>query len=182
MSTGDDRQLPFPALTPASTLSCAGNKKSKQFKLPRKLLDGCNGVGHSTVPRKLRSAIKKQSRESLSPTLTDPQKLLNRATDSEESLKGHDLKRSRLTQRQEYICGLITKDEEEVVESWYALARMFPDDNNVSGSLDQLKNVRLAASSSALKEQDSGALAPTVKGLALWPELSNGASSHGSSK
>ncbi|CAN1163337.1 hypothetical protein LINPERPRIM_LOCUS32606 [Linum perenne] len=165
MSATDDKQLPSPALTPVSTLNCTGNKKNKRFKLPRKLLDGCNGVGHSTVPRKLRSAMKKRSRESLSPPLTDPQKLLNPATDSEESQKGHDIKRPRLAQKQENICGLITKDEEEVAETLYALAGMFPDGNNdnMSGNPDQLKNVHSDASPSVWKEDDSDVVAPKIK-------------------
>ncbi|CAL1383975.1 unnamed protein product [Linum trigynum] len=137
------QQLPSSSSSPAS-----GNSiHSKRLKLPRKLLDGCNGVGHVAVPRKLRSAMKKRSRESVSPPLSDSQKL-NRATCGvEESRKGNGFKRSRL----DLDNGPITKDEEEVAEALYALAGMFPD-NTLTDNKSKLQNDPPDENTTALKD------------------------------
>ncbi|KAL8524067.1 hypothetical protein ACS0TY_013874 [Phlomoides rotata] len=68
------------------------------------LLDGCGAVNHASVPKKLRSAIKKRGRESI--TITFPIPIPK---------KKHHIK---LNTRK----GHITKDEEEVAETLYALA------------------------------------------------------------
>ncbi|CAI0435271.1 unnamed protein product [Linum tenue] len=141
----DEQPQQFPS---SSSSPASGNSiHSKRFKLPRKLLDGCNGVGHVTVPRKLRSAMKKRSRESVSPPLSDSQKL-NRATCGDgESRKGNGFKRSRL----DLDNGPITKDEEEVAEALYALAGMFPD-NTLTDSKSKLQNDPPDENTTALKD------------------------------
>ncbi|KAG6390672.1 hypothetical protein SASPL_148411 [Salvia splendens] len=109
---GDDESLP-------STSNC---------KLSTMILDGCGAVNHASIPRKLRSAIKKRSRESVtSPLLT--------------SRKQHDVsttvyrkdgaKKSKLSKKKRHI----TKDEKEVAEALYALAGMF----TIANKADQHK-------------------------------------------
>ncbi|XP_050233164.1 uncharacterized protein LOC126681652 isoform X2 [Mercurialis annua] len=116
-----------------TTASCSA--VTKRFKLPRKYFDDCNGVvDRVSVPRKLRSAMKKRNRESISPPFPDSKKL-NYSNGGAESSKRAGLKKSKLNLKQEgpnwsikqSVTGPITKDEEEVVETLYALAGMFPD-------------------------------------------------------
>ncbi|KAJ6336799.1 hypothetical protein OIU76_006635 [Salix suchowensis] len=112
---------------PSGSIGTA-SKSNKRFKLPRKLIDDCNGV----VPRKLRSAMKKRNRESLSPPFPDSKKL-SHTHGGVESLKRDGLKKSGLNVTQprpdwsskQSFSGPITKDEEEVVETLYSLAGMF---------------------------------------------------------
>ncbi|KAL0369141.1 UNVERIFIED_CONTAM: hypothetical protein Scaly_1133000 [Sesamum calycinum] len=94
----------------------------KKNKLPRKLLDDCGVVNHAPVPRRLRSAIKKRSRESITPPLPISRKQLH-MSNGVEILRVDGTKKSRLNMKQ----GQITKDEEEVAETLYSLADMFSD-------------------------------------------------------
>ncbi|KAK3231791.1 hypothetical protein Dsin_003672 [Dipteronia sinensis] len=129
-----DREIEFPSQS-LSSMCTTG----KRFKLPKKqFFDDCNGVDHASVPRKLRSAMKKRSRESLSPPLPDSKKLNHTISLRVESpLKKDGLKKSKLSMKQgssdwstNHAAGPITKDEEEVVETLYALAGMFPDNDS----------------------------------------------------
>ncbi|CBI19860.3 unnamed protein product, partial [Vitis vinifera] len=123
----EEQQLRSQAPSPGS---------SKRFKLPKKFFDDCNGVDHSSVPRKLRSAMKKRSRESVSPPLPEPKKLNNGINGVDTPPKG-GVKKSKLNlkhggsdwSQKQPISGPITKEEEEAVESLYALAGMFPDND-----------------------------------------------------
>lgn len=106
---------------------------SKRIKLPRKFFDDCQKVDHASVPRKLRSAIRKRSRESVSLRFPEVRKL-NHSANGIELVKKDGIKKSKLKQHEESdgSPGLtsvmpITKDEEEVVETLYALAGMFSD-------------------------------------------------------
>ncbi|GAV63616.1 hypothetical protein CFOL_v3_07134 [Cephalotus follicularis] len=132
---------------PAQTMSNAGI--SKRFKLPKKFFDDQNGVDHASVPRKLRSAMKKRNRQSVSPPFPDIKKL-NQTIFRVESPKKDGVKKPKLNIKQggldwslkQNVCGLITKDEEEVVETLYALAGMFPDNditfkNKLDDSLEE---------------------------------------------
>ncbi|KAL0366034.1 UNVERIFIED_CONTAM: hypothetical protein Sradi_3493500 [Sesamum radiatum] len=94
----------------------------KKNKLPRKLLDDSGAVNHAPVPRRLRSAIKKRSRESVTPPLPISRKQLH-MSNGVEILRVDGAKKSRLNMKQ----GQITKDEEEVAETLYSLADMFSD-------------------------------------------------------
>ncbi|KAL0432350.1 UNVERIFIED_CONTAM: hypothetical protein Slati_2569300 [Sesamum latifolium] len=94
----------------------------KKNKLPRKLLDDCGAVNHAPVPRRMRSAIKKRSRESITPPLPISRKQLH-MSNGVEILRVDGAKKSRLNMKQ----GQITKDEEEVAETLYSLADMFSD-------------------------------------------------------
>ncbi|KAL0360553.1 UNVERIFIED_CONTAM: hypothetical protein Sradi_3739800 [Sesamum radiatum] len=94
----------------------------KKYKLPRTLLEGCGAVDHASVPRKLRSAIKKRGCESVTPPLPISKKQYN-VSNGVEKLRKHGAKKSKMNMKQ----GHITKDEEEVAETLYALAGMFSD-------------------------------------------------------
>ncbi|KAK4429373.1 hypothetical protein Salat_1237700 [Sesamum alatum] len=95
---------------------------SKKYKLPRTLLEGCGAVDHASVPRKLRSAIKKRGRESVTPPLPISKKQYN-VSNGVERLRKDGAKKSKMNMKQVHI----TKDEEEVAETLYALAGMFSD-------------------------------------------------------
>ncbi|KAI5590056.1 hypothetical protein POPTR_005G238800v4 [Populus trichocarpa] len=145
-----------------STFIGVVSTSNKRFKLPRKFLDDCDGVDHATVPRKLRSAMKKRNRESISPHVPDSKKL-NHPNSGVESSKRDGLKKSRLNvkqpspdwSREQSVRGPITKDEEEVVETLYSLAGMFTDNEEPKNDC-KLDNTSLDASPSTLQE-------PTVK-------------------
>ncbi|KAL0391895.1 UNVERIFIED_CONTAM: hypothetical protein Sradi_2412300 [Sesamum radiatum] len=79
-------------------------------------------LNHAPVPRRLRSAIKKRSRESITPPLPISRKQLH-MSNGVEILRVDGTKKSRLNMKQ----GQITKDEEEVAETLYSLADMFSD-------------------------------------------------------
>ncbi|XP_057973141.1 uncharacterized protein LOC131161411 [Malania oleifera] len=125
--SGGEDDLPSKAPSP----SIGGS--SKKFKIPKKFFDDCSSVDHPSVPRKLRSAMKKRNRESVSAPLPDFNK-------SDHTING--VKKSKLNMNQEdldqqprrAISGPITKDEEEVVETLYALAGMFPDNDTTDKS------------------------------------------------
>ncbi|PON93885.1 hypothetical protein TorRG33x02_102750 [Trema orientale] len=110
---------------------------SKRFKLSEMFSDDCNGVGHASVPRKLRSAIKNRGRDSISPPLPDSNKL-NHTIAGIHSPKMSAMKKSKSNMKQRGYClcpkrsvsGPITKDEEEVAETLYALAGMFSNKNS----------------------------------------------------
>ncbi|XP_061355831.1 uncharacterized protein LOC133300326 isoform X2 [Gastrolobium bilobum] len=114
------------ALDPSSTIIAS----NKRFQIPKNnFLNDCNGVHHASVPRKLRSAMKKRSRESI---LLDSEKVNHKMNGIESPEKG-SVKKSKKQgigadwSPREGVSGPITKDEEEVVETLYALAGMFPN-------------------------------------------------------
>ncbi|KAI9398927.1 hypothetical protein POPTR_002G022800v4 [Populus trichocarpa] len=140
---------------PSATIGTASTS-NKRFKLPRKqLIDDCNGV----VPRKLRSAMKKRNRESVSPPFPDSKKL-SHSHGGVESLKRDGLKKLGLKVTQpgpdwsskQSVCGPITKDEEEVVETLYSLAGMFTNNEEPKNDC-KLGNASLDASRSTLQER-----------------------------
>ncbi|BBG94824.1 hypothetical protein Prudu_003201 [Prunus dulcis] len=122
---------------------------SKRFKLPKKFFDDCNGVDHASVPRKLRSAMKKRNRESASPSIPNSKKL-NHAMSGIESPKRDGKQGGSDRSLRETVSGDITKDEEEVVETLYALAGLFP--NNDANDNSKLDTESLDANPSALPE------------------------------
>ncbi|KAJ8772634.1 hypothetical protein K2173_027811 [Erythroxylum novogranatense] len=151
----------------------------KRFKLSSKLLDECNGVDHSSVPRKLRSATKTRNRESISPPFPDPKKRNQSAGGLESPNKRDGVKKlkSKLNMKQgvlvwsteESVCGPITKDEEEVVETLYALAGMFLD--NRPNSKKELENASLDELPSALPEASE--TTPTLEDKDLKSDSGN---------
>ncbi|XP_043711463.1 uncharacterized protein LOC122660289 isoform X2 [Telopea speciosissima] len=109
---------------------------NKRTKFPKKSFDECNGVDPAAVPRKLRSAMNKRTRESMSPPSPAAKKLHKTSLDRIETPQINGVKKMKPGMKQvggsvgslkQPISGPITKDEEEVVETLYALARMVPD-------------------------------------------------------
>ncbi|GMP31531.1 hypothetical protein CsSME_00005703 [Camellia sinensis var. sinensis] len=152
---------------------------SKRFRFPQKVFHECNTVDHASIPRKLRlrnysftfTTMKKRNLESISPPFPD-KKETNHGTNGVE-LPG--IKKSRLNVVQpEDLDGSpsrpITKDEEEVVETLYALANMFPNNNKngLDGELGKPKSWHLPEGESSRpacegsaapeKEEDSKSL------------------------
>ncbi|GAU24983.1 hypothetical protein TSUD_312180, partial [Trifolium subterraneum] len=109
-----------------------------------KVFNECNGVHHSSVPRKIRSAMKKRGRESI---LTDSEKL-NHKFNGIESLHKDSIKKKS---KKQVVLGPITKDEQEVAETLYALAGMFA----ISGSNEEneLDSESLPKNSSVSQDQ-----------------------------
>ncbi|XP_021682680.2 uncharacterized protein LOC110666483 isoform X2 [Hevea brasiliensis] len=149
-----DREQAFPSQAPSSVRSSG---TIKRFNLPRKqFFDDCNGGDHISVPRKLRSAMKKRNRESLSTPFPNSKKL-NHSTSGVKSPKRVGIKKPKQNLKQgapnyslkQNVGGPITKDEEEVVETLYALAGMFP---NLDPDRNKLDSASLEASSFALPE------------------------------
>ncbi|KAF5740856.1 hypothetical protein HS088_TW11G00936 [Tripterygium wilfordii] len=147
----------------------------KRFKLPKKFFDDCNEVNNSPVPRKLRSAMKKRDRESVSPPLLDS-KNLNKVIGEAESPKKDGAKKSKLNMKKRDAdwshkkvgCGPITKDEEEVVETLYSLAGMFHDND----STDQDKLDGEEANPPALPEAGEGPTLAKEDSVAVKEDLS----------
>ncbi|KAF8377828.1 hypothetical protein HHK36_031213 [Tetracentron sinense] len=115
---------------------------SKRFKLHGKPFDDCKSVDPAAVPRKLRSAMNKRNHESISPPLPYAKKLQHtsngikspRVTGVKKSKQNMKQRSSNPSQGQA-VSGPITKDEEEVVETLYALARMFPNNSEPAESV-----------------------------------------------
>ncbi|KAJ4964666.1 hypothetical protein NE237_016515 [Protea cynaroides] len=133
------RQLQPP---PPPTTGC-----TKRTKFPSKPFDECNGVDPAAVPRKLRSAMIKRSCESMSPPLPPAKKL--RDTSNSNGIDTPEISGVKKVKQgmnqvgcsdgslKQPVSGTITKDEEEVVETLYALARLVPDNpvrHQVDGS------------------------------------------------
>ncbi|KAK9946940.1 hypothetical protein M0R45_012379 [Rubus argutus] len=133
---------------------------SKRLKLPTKFLDACNGAHQASVPRKLRSAVKKRHRESTSP-LINSRKLMS----GTESLNGDGLKNPYSKQGspdrspKEALSGSITKEEEEVVETLYALAGLVFPNNEANGN-SKRGSESLDANASALPESKNSPTPP----------------------
>ncbi|QCE16686.1 uncharacterized protein LOC114195913 isoform X2 [Vigna unguiculata] len=113
-------------------------KPTKKFKFPRKFTKVGNGVDHASVPRKIRSAVKKRGRESIS---GDSEKVNHKMdgmkSPQKDGIKKSKKQRSPCWSTRQVLPGPITKDEEEVAETLYALAGMLPDnDSNTKSEPD----------------------------------------------
>ncbi|XP_047174974.1 uncharacterized protein LOC124842516 isoform X2 [Vigna umbellata] len=151
---------------------------TKRFKLHRNFFNDCNGA---SVPRKLRSATKKRGRESM---LLDSEKAKNKV-DGIESLKKDSVKKSKKQgiRRQwtprEVVSGPITKDEEEVAETLYALAGMFPD-NGSNHNNKELEGESLPDNSSVLQNlEDNASAALALEDSIIASATIQGASAYG---
>ncbi|KAH1095711.1 hypothetical protein GYH30_040812 [Glycine max] len=128
---------------------------TKRFKLHKNFLNDSNVT---SVPRKLRSATKKRGRESM---LLDSEKVKHKM-DGIESLKKDSVKKSKKQgmwrdwSPREGASGAITKDEEEVAETLYALAGMFPHNASNHNSTD-LDGKSLPDNSSVLQDLEDNA-------------------------
>ncbi|XP_077231174.1 uncharacterized protein LOC143864181 isoform X2 [Tasmannia lanceolata] len=101
------------------------NGSNRRFKLHGKALDDCNGVDRAAVPRKLRSAMSKRNCESISPPWPDAKHHCASNGKSKQSMK------EGILDRFPKKVVAITKDEEEVAETLFALATMCPYDKPV---------------------------------------------------
>ncbi|KAK7351754.1 hypothetical protein VNO77_11425 [Canavalia gladiata] len=144
---------------------------TNKVKLPTKFLDNCNGVDHhASVPRKIRSAMKKRSRESI---LSDSEKVNHKMNGMESPPK--DGKKKSKKRRSQYgltrhvLPGPITKDEEEVVETLYALAGMFP--YNGSNARSEPDGESLPENSTVLEDQEESQSADaTIEASGATPD------------
>ncbi|KAK8642360.1 hypothetical protein V6N13_011707 [Hibiscus sabdariffa] len=152
------------------------NSATNIFKIPKKFFYDCNVVNHASVPRKLRSAMKKRSQESVSLPLPDSKKT-NHTRGGVEVHRKDDLKKQKLNLKQgesdwsskSTVSGSITKDEEEVVETLYALAGMFPegdsmDKNKMNGETIQVKPSAPPETVTAteVKKEDTNTVPPST--------------------
>ncbi|XP_051124483.1 uncharacterized protein LOC127246894 isoform X2 [Andrographis paniculata] len=96
-----------------------GTSNGKKCKLPRTLADNRDAVYHASVPRKLRS-VKKRDTKSVTPNLPISRKQRHESNGF-QSLRNNGGKRSKSNMKKVNI----TKDEEEVAEALYTLADMF---------------------------------------------------------
>ncbi|KAK8623285.1 hypothetical protein V6N13_118173 [Hibiscus sabdariffa] len=134
--SSDNRENQCPSHSQHSSLMTKST--TKRFKIPRKISDECNGVDHASVPRKLRSAMKKRCQEAISPHSPDSKKPKG-SLGGVKSHRKEGPKKPKLNLKQggsdgckeASVSRAITKDEQEVVETLYALAGMFPDDDSM---------------------------------------------------
>ncbi|XP_010416468.1 PREDICTED: uncharacterized protein LOC104702318 isoform X2 [Camelina sativa] len=110
------------------------NEVSRKIsKLPKKSLKGTSGVDHASVPRKLRSAMKKRNLESIS-KLSSVSKRLNRSKTGSESFNKELVKKENQEMEAKAIVPesmMISKDEKEVAETLYGLAGMFTEADSI---------------------------------------------------
>ncbi|KAI3894536.1 hypothetical protein MKX03_027566 [Papaver bracteatum] len=103
---------------------------AKRFKVHSKPLNDCNAIDLAVVPRKIRSAMIKRNRESLSPPLPEAKKP-HRTPNGTHQPHLSSTQKAKQKMKQGVPGQLesipITKDEEEVAETLFALARMIPD-------------------------------------------------------
>ncbi|CAL5435963.1 unnamed protein product [Camellia sinensis] len=176
---------------------------SKRFRFPQKVFHECNTVDHASVPRKLRSDKKETNHGTNGVELPGIKKSrLNVVviSSSEFQIMFYNFPQFAILcltpeldlQQPEDLDGSpsrpITKDEEEVVETLYALADMFPNNNKngLDGELGKPKSwplpegesSRLACEGSAApeKEEDSKSLclSTTSEAEAVNPSLLEG--------
>ncbi|CAK8569091.1 unnamed protein product [Lathyrus sativus] len=127
------------------TLSSMGcnldHRSNESISTNNKVFNECNGVDHSSVPRKIRSAMKKRGRESI---LTDSEKLkYGMESPQKDSIKKF---------KKQVVLGPITEDEQEVAETLYALAGMFPTNDE-----NELDCESLPEKLSGLQDRDESA-------------------------
>ncbi|BAT77690.1 hypothetical protein LR48_Vigan09g031600 [Vigna angularis] len=145
------------AVAKALSMGCCVShspKPTKKFKFPRKFPKVGNGVDHASVPRKIRSAVKKRGRESIS---GDSEKVNHNMNGMEspqkDGIKKSKKQRSPCWSTRQVLPGPITKDEEEVAETLYALAGMLPD--NGSNAKSEPDSESLPENSTVLQDQEA---------------------------
>ncbi|KAK8560458.1 hypothetical protein V6N13_082896 [Hibiscus sabdariffa] len=134
--SSDNRENQCPSHSQHSSLITKST--TKRFKIPTKISDECNGVDHASVPRKLRSAMKKRCQEAITSHSPDSKKPKG-SLGGVKSHRKEGPKKPKLNLKQggsdgckeASVSRAITKDEEEVVETLYALAGMFPVDDSM---------------------------------------------------
>lgn len=138
----------------------------KKSKLPKKNLKDTNGVDHASVPRKLRSAMKKRNLESVS-KLSSVSKRLNRFKTGTESLvkmENQEMEAKAIVTESM----MISKDEKEVAETLYGLAGMFTETDSLGKKTSNEKETSKVVDSILVVEDDytkTESLTPVVSVL-----------------
>lgn len=146
-------------------MGCCGGSEAEderrpvvRFKLPKTLVDECIDFDRDYIPRKSRSATKKRNRDSISPP-PDSEKQNHTVNGVGSSTRRESSKKAKLKMKQgssdwssnQAISVTISKDEEEVVETLYALAGMLS--NNTSKDLEsQSSEAKASALPEAMEE------------------------------
>ncbi|VVA95388.1 unnamed protein product [Arabis nemorensis] len=119
------------------------SRKKKSKLLKKNLKNSSNGVDHASVPRKLRSAMKKRNLDSVS-KLSSASKRLNQSKTGIESFKMDLIKKEEQEMEAKGIVSesmMISKDEKEVAETLYGLAGMFTETDSIDKKIcDPLSN------------------------------------------
>ncbi|KAI4389967.1 hypothetical protein MLD38_002129 [Melastoma candidum] len=101
----------------------------KRLKLSKKSLNGCKVAGKTSVPRKLRTAMKKRGCEYPSPTSTIMEKPCNSTLEDRPPKQNGDKKSKKDANLnwspRKSPCVPMTKDEKEVAEILFAMPSMF---------------------------------------------------------
>ncbi|XP_039026853.1 uncharacterized protein LOC120160512 [Hibiscus syriacus] len=179
--SSDNRENQCPSRSQLSS-PLISESTTKRFKIPRKISDNSNVVDHASVPRKLRSSMKKRGDEAVSPHSPYSNKQNGSLNEAESHRKdGPKKPKLNLKQGQPYrskkaiVSAPITKDEEEVAETLYALAGMFPDDDSME--VRSLVSPEMEESPVALlevkKDDPSSVQAATVVPSSTMDESSN---------
>ncbi|KAI3981620.1 hypothetical protein MKX01_007540 [Papaver californicum] len=121
-------------------LRTSATTAAKRFKVHSKPLNDCNAIDLAVVPRKIRSAMIKRNRESLSPPLPEAKKP-HRTPNGTHHPHLSSTQKAKQKMKQgvlgQFESISITKDEEEVAETLFALARMIPNNQLVNCPVDQ---------------------------------------------
>ncbi|KAG1360922.1 hypothetical protein COCNU_09G003850 [Cocos nucifera] len=159
-SEGEEGDPFRPLLTTTTTNSVTARKR---VRLHGKTSEDCDAVDPASVPRKLRSAINKRSNQSASPPLPDTRKKRHRI--SNDTQLPIDENKSEQTMS----TNSMTKDEEEVAETLFALANMMPicepvEDKEDQKTSEDMSNINATDSSrlEASKEEDANNSQPCV--------------------
>ncbi|CAH2067457.1 unnamed protein product [Thlaspi arvense] len=98
----------------------------KKPKLPKKNMKDSNGVDHASVPRKLRSAMKKRNPESVS-KLTSASKRIGSCKKDLIKMENQEMEAKAIVPESM----MISNDEKEVAETLYGLAGMFTESSSI---------------------------------------------------
>ncbi|CAL9155225.1 unnamed protein product [Musa hybrid cultivar] len=120
----------WPMLTTPTSASLTNRKRAR---LDGKVVDDCDAVDPSPVPRKLRSAINKCSSQSSSPAIPGAKKKPYHTFNGLQVLHGNGGRRCK----QNVLLGSLTEDEEEVLEALCALSRILPIKERIQDDKDR---------------------------------------------
>ncbi|XP_064961732.1 uncharacterized protein LOC135584592 isoform X2 [Musa acuminata AAA Group] len=120
----------WPMLTTPTSASLTNRKRAR---LDGKVVDDCDAVDPSPVPRKLRSAINKCSSQSSSPAIPGAKKKPYDTFNGLQVLHGNGGRRCK----QNVLLGSLTEDEKEVLEALCALSRILPIKERIQDDKDR---------------------------------------------
>ncbi|XP_065005627.1 uncharacterized protein LOC103983225 isoform X2 [Musa acuminata AAA Group] len=120
----------WPMLTTPTSASLTNRKRAR---LDGKVVDDCDAVDPSPVPRKLRSAINKCSSQSSSPAIPGAKKKPYHTFNGLQVLHGNGGRRCK----QNVLLGSLTEDEKEVLEALCALSRILPIKERIQDDKDR---------------------------------------------